>query len=303
MTDKEILLRFLKTLEPLIQQVIKDLDGDSTLELKPVKVPPIRTMMAAKKTIKDVVFPNNIDPSNDAWPLAVPEESIVTTHIQKTTRATMMASKLPRLSGKCLDFGCGEGYLTEHLHNKGVDVLGYDIKFNDEWANGEKPVLCTDEYADIAENKYDFIILYDVIDHIVDESIDEVIQKVKSLLAPNGTVCLFAHPWTSTHGGHLYEMINKAYIHMFLDEEQLNELYPNRTHCVKIIRPMAHYKSIIEDRFNVKSKKVVSNTPNSWVVEHLVPVMYKNVFEEKMTLDQVIKIISVSGIYYELTNN
>jgi len=308
MTDKELILDFIKRLESLIANFKKNFEMPEISENPPsVKIEPNKyTPVQQKRTIKDIVLSNNLDINSDLWPLAVPEESIVTTKIQKHTRATMMASKLPKLYGKVLDFGCGEGHLVTHLKNQNIDAFGYDIKNHSEWSERNEELkstnsLFTNDWLVVkGVGKYDAIILYDVIDHIIDETINEVTDKIKSILKDDGMICVFAHPWTSSHGGHLYETINKAYAHLFLNEDILDELCPERTYCLKITRPMAHYKTILEDKFTVKSKKAINNVPNSWVIENLVPIIVDTIFDNKLTQDQVIKILSLSGVYYQL---
>lgn len=310
MTDRELILDFIKRLEPLLAELKIHFEmpqvseNPESIRIEPKKLTPVRQ----KRTIKDAVLPNNLDITSNLWPLAVPDESIVVTKIQKQTRATMMASKLPKMYGKILDFGCGEGHLVAYLKNQNLDVFGYDIKNHTEWTERNEELkssssFFTDDWKMVkGVGKYDVIILYDVIDHIIDETINEVTDKIKSILKDDGMICLFAHPWTSSHGGHLYETINKAYAHLFLDNDILDELCPTRVPCTKITRPMAHYKTILEDKFTVKNKKVINNVPNSWIIENIVPILIDTIFDNKLEQDQVIKILSLAGIYYQLTH-
>lgn len=264
---------------------------------------PVEQQKPSIKTIDEIVLPNGLDIKSPDWPLSVPEESIVKTPQQEIARAKMMASKLPNLVGPILDFGCGKGYLTEYL-SKEHDIIGYDPYPDvNEWTNKSCSANFFSSWDDITKNGlFKSIILYDVIDHITDEAIPKVVAKIKSVLDKNGTVYVFAHPWTGPHGGHLYEHINKAYAHLLIDKKTLDELYPKRVQCVEILKPQSHYKVMLEDNFTVKSKQAFNQPPNSWVVENLVPILLEKPFNGKVQQDQLIKILSLAGIYYQLTH-
>lgn len=292
-------------IKAIFEQLQYHLDSLKSILLSDEKTESISNIQRSPTlNMDDLVLSNGIKITAEDWPLAVPEESIVRTSVQELTRAKMMASKLPSLTGKILDFGCGKGYLTEHLHNSNKDIIGYDKKsYSDEWVSKS----CKDFYTSwedvVANGPFDSVIMYDVIDHIVDEPIQDVISKIKESMSKNGVLYVFAHPWTGPHGGHLYEHINKAYAHLLINKDILDQLYPDRMKCVEFLRPQAHYKVHLEDQFKVKEKKAFNQPPNSWIVENIVPILKDEVFNNKVEQDQLIKIISLAGIYYQLVNN
>jgi len=263
-----------------------------------------KNKLTEDRSIESYQLSNGIKLVDTNWPLAVPEESIVRTKLQEITRAKMMASKLPNISGKILDFGCGKGYLTEYYHDNQQEIIGYDpYPTPNEWETKN----CTKFYSNwdnvIELGPYDSIVMYDVIDHIVDRPLIDIVNDIKLVMNKDSTLYVFAHPWTGPHGGHLYEFINKAYAHLLINKEFLNSICPDRTKCVEILKPQSHYKTLFEDNFKVKDKKAFNQPPNSWVVENLVPILLNEVFDNKTQQDQLIKIISLAGIYYQLTNN
>lgn len=93
---------------------------------------------------------------------------------------------------------------------------------------------------------YDIIMLYDVLDHIEGpvSNIAKELKNIKSILRPGGSVYVRCHPFCSRHGTHLYQKINKAFIHLIFTEEELEKLgygkefqLPTR----KIIHPIITY--------------------------------------------------------------
>jgi SAM-dependent methyltransferase len=121
-----------------------------------------------------------------------------------------------------LDFGCGEGWITQEAAKRGVsEVLGYDIKIDPNWAHREG-VQFTSDFGLVPTQHFDFVMLYDVLDHCEDPV--DVMAKVRSVLKPEGVVFVRCHPWTARHATHLYKQgVNKAYWHMFLSWDEIKE--------------------------------------------------------------------------------
>jgi len=170
-----------------------------------------------------------LDITNPNWPEALPENFIPRNDEEEKTRADLIISRLPiQLQGKILDFGCGEGFLAASLKEKGNDIIGYDIVKSDKWNIFDNPEIFITDWDIIHNQVFDIIILYDTIDHLVEENIDTTFAKLKSILSEKGTIIIMAHPWTSRHGGHIYKNLNLAYVHLVLDSSELNEVCPDR---------------------------------------------------------------------------
>ncbi len=77
--------------------------------------------------------------------------------------------------GEVLDYGCGRGDDLTYLDKKGYRVGGYDP----HW-----------QPANLVSKKYDTILCTYVLNVLSVEESDIVIEKIKSLLAPNGIAYL-----------------------------------------------------------------------------------------------------------------
>ncbi len=164
----------------------------------------------------------------DCWPEAVPPflcENKVSDEDQINRANAILDMMVDRnLEGKTfLDFGCGEGWLAQEASKRGlVEVVAYDIKIEPGWKK-RKGVGFTDKFSDLPQIHFDFVMLYDVLDHCQDPV--ELMAQVRSCLKPEGVVYVRCHPWTARHGNHIYKQgINRAYWHLFLSWEELKEL-------------------------------------------------------------------------------
>ena len=113
---------------------------------------------------------------------------------------------------KVLEIGCGEGGNILPFLEKGCDVIGVDLnegklKMGREWLSEALPgstykLINQDIYEwDLSsEEKFDLIILRDVIEHIHNQ--DRFMGFMKSLLTPNGKVFFGFPPWYMPFGGH-----------------------------------------------------------------------------------------------------
>lgn len=212
-----------------------------------------------------------IDINDPNWPQAVPPSIICQDNEKdKLERASAILTYISEdlTDKKFLDFGCGEGHVVSLTQNS----IGYDIIEKGElWG---KTNLTTDFNKILG--KYDIILLYDVLDHC--QNPVETLLQVKQLCNENTKVYIRCHSWMSRHGAHLHKYINKAWIHLVLNEEELSSLnlkpeivqkyyYPVNTHknwfdetgfkitYSNIIKsPVDSFFKQFSDRLNIKGK-------------------------------------------------
>jgi 2-polyprenyl-3-methyl-5-hydroxy-6-metoxy-1,4-benzoquinol methylase len=235
------------------QQVLKASDQPFT--------PPGQPKPAAVQTFEKIV-------NDPEWPEAVPSDLLADeTPEDMMARATgLLEATIDRnLEGlSFLDFGCGEGYTIPAVLEKGVsEAVGYDIKESPAWDSLVYKTCnkgyFTSNYDDLEPASFDVILLYDVLDHA--EKPQEVLERVGKLLAPNGIVYVRCHPWTSRHGGHMYRTLNKAYVHLAVDDVHLKRMGYTTEPMRKVLRPLKHYKEIIQAAGFKAVRDYVKNDP------------------------------------------
>jgi 2-polyprenyl-3-methyl-5-hydroxy-6-metoxy-1,4-benzoquinol methylase len=232
------------------------------------------------------------------WPLATVSSNIVSTDRDKWVRANLIAPDYIKVAEPILDYGCGEGHLVVVLNNRKKLTYGYDIRKNKMWSGFK---TSSDKFLDsesLSDQKFKSIIMYDVIDHVVEVSAVEMLENVHDLLDDDGRLYISAHPFSSSHGGHLYQEENKAYIHLLLDDEELSK-YQCYIPNIKITRPQAQYNKLFGEKFKIVKKELVTNRLDKWIVDNILGEVhdrwYKNV-----DIEQVKKILEISKINYEL---
>lgn len=188
--------------------------------------------------------------NTEKWPFAINPSLIcdITSEQDKEDRAEGILDIIidVHLAGlRFLDFGCGEGHVVSRskLQNPALSV-GYDIKESSRWTEfaGEKTKF-TSKWDEVTANApYDVILMYDVIDHIVNEDPVTVLKRLRPLLKPGGRFFVRCHPFTSRHATHLYHKLNKAYVHLVFTDEELESMGLGMGHkVVKVIHPMITY--------------------------------------------------------------
>ena len=167
---------------------------------------------------------------SDDWPQAVDINLVCdeSNEKDKTERAESIVTLVinnAHYGKRVLDFGCGEGHVADFMLKYGAsNVVGYDIQ--NKFSNFEKVLLTTN--WDIVEKNgpYDFINVYDVMDHLENINQIEAFILLKSVLAEGGKIYVRYHPYMSRHGAHIYKHLNKAFAHIFLEEDEIKELVP-----------------------------------------------------------------------------
>jgi 2-polyprenyl-3-methyl-5-hydroxy-6-metoxy-1,4-benzoquinol methylase len=163
--------------------------------------------------------------SND-WAEAVPTLSICeNTEEDKLIRGEGIIDYLNSNleNKKILDFGCGEGHAVFQASKVASKSVGYDLvqSGNLLWEIDDKYLLTTDFDKVIANGPYDAVILYDVLDHCSDPV--NILKKMHVFSTKQTEIFVRCHSWMSRHGSHLYKQINKAWIHVFLTEMELQQ--------------------------------------------------------------------------------
>lgn len=162
---------------------------------------------------------------SDEWPAAVDinlvcDESNEKDKQERAESIVTLVLDNVHYGKKVLDFGCGEGHVVDFMSRHGASyAIGYDLE--NKFGNFEKAVLTTNWDMVEKNGPYDLINVYDVMDHLENINHIEALILLKSVLSENGKMYVRYHPFMSRHGAHLYKYLNKAFAHLFLEEEEL----------------------------------------------------------------------------------
>lgn len=189
----------------------------------------------------------------DQWPMAIPPNMIcdVSADQDKQDRAEGILDIIidVHLEGlSFLDFGCGEGHVVnQSLMQNPKTTVGYDIEKSDKWAQWTDKAFFTTNWDEVRERApYDVVLLYDVVDHMMEENWIEKLHEVKKVMSSNGRAYVRCHPWCSRHGTHLYHQKNKAFMHLVFNDKELEELGFKQTPTRKIIHPLMTYDDLFK---------------------------------------------------------
>lgn len=207
---------------------------------------------------------------SNMWPAAVNENLIIdrNNEEEKQERAQVIIELFLEESlenKKFLDYGCGEGHVVEAASKLSTYAVGYDIKSFSKW----NEINCISDWNKIVENgPYDVILLFDVLDHLINESPIEALNKIKSITSKNGSVYVRFHPITSRCATHSYHKLNKAFVHLVLNHDQLMQLLPNEEDYIPnngSSRPLKSYEEYIrESGFIIESRNEITEKPEEF---------------------------------------
>ena len=108
----------------------------------------------------------------------------------------------PDRTDRILDIGCGRGELSFALSASGADVTGIDysadaIKIAKKTFGGKRDNLRYIQ-ADIFQmdqlNTYDKIVMADVVEHIENDVLERIFEKIASVLSPKGVLVVHTAP-------------------------------------------------------------------------------------------------------------
>ncbi len=218
----------------------------------------------------------------DKWPHAVDPLLIADPNSEedKVSRAHGILSIVVTepVTGKFLDFGCGEGHVAVEVANKTSVSVGYDPQHQSNWDRfpATPNLVLTSSWDDVVKNApYDYVLVYDVFDHLKDEN--EVVKELKRLstvVSENTKVYVRMHPWCSRHGTHLYLSVNRAFLHLCLSEESLDKLGYKYLHTIKVIHPLQTYQSwFTAGGFDVVSSSIVPENVEAFFRQPAISAM------------------------------
>jgi len=195
--------------------------------------------------------------NSEDWPQALDSEQIC---FGNTEKKVERANNILDLfigehlkDKKFLDYGCGSGEVVFEASKREAKAFGYDID-PDQFHPHE---LLSSDFEEIRKHApFDVILVHDVLDHI--EHIDplQALLQIKELLSPQGKVYVRNHPWSSRHGGHLYNTENKAFMHLIFDEMELTRIGGySCDHNICVMDPIGTYRHwFSETGFDVKEE-------------------------------------------------
>jgi 2-polyprenyl-3-methyl-5-hydroxy-6-metoxy-1,4-benzoquinol methylase len=202
---------------------------------------------------------------DDKWPVAINPEYIVVTKEDEEKRAKTILDLVVAedLSGvKFLDCACEHGHIAKAAEERGACTsVGFDWKAR--WKFEEEGALhYTNQIKELNNfGPFDVILLYDTLDHIPVDPI-VALRAINEVASPDARIYVRNHPWTSPHGGHLYEdfhdgrLGNKAWLHLVLDEIELMRLggYKCKSN-IKATNVLETYRYWFEEAsFEIKSE-------------------------------------------------
>jgi 2-polyprenyl-3-methyl-5-hydroxy-6-metoxy-1,4-benzoquinol methylase len=243
------------------------------------------------------------------WPAAVQPHLIVSADAddaEKQFRALQVVGVLG-LDFKdttTLDFGCGEGHVTKEIATHAKKAVGFDIKQDDGWESksGGNLILTADSEQVEKNAPYDYIILYDVLDHLEGQGPASVLKRLVPLMAPGAKMFCRCHPWTSRHGSHLYEKINKAYVHLVLTPDELAQAGFVADYNLRLARPMAAYENWFDlAGLKVEERKVTQDPVPEYFQGEILDRVIKVTWGGNIEPDQAMKIMSNQFVNYLVT--
>lgn len=248
--------------------------------------------------------------NNPNWPQAVPQDLICDLNSEDDLigRAGSLIDQMVDTNLKdkhFLDFGCGDGYVAYEATQREVATsTGYDIVKNDVWdkINHKNGLLLTDDLKEISEKEYDVIFIHDVLDH-ADKPL-ELLSNVRKILSKDGVVYLRCHPWSSRTGLHLHRTLNKAYIHLAVQEEVLRKTGHSFMKTKKILRPVVTYREwFTKMKFTIKRENVLTEPRENFFREDKIRnLLHKHwgSLSKELSPDDIDKILEINFVDYTL---
>jgi len=292
-----------------INQIISSLDVTITSKDEPVNKNPRAYANSLSDNKLIPIDLTQIETMLLGWPRAV-DPALITDQNDEDSlqyRALQILSIMP-ISIKdlnVLDIGCGTGHLAVEMSYQAKSVVAYDVdtKAYGDFSQSTNLTFAQDIEQVQQNGPYDFIVMYDVLDHAKGDPLD-LLKTAQQLIKQDGTIFLRTHPWVSNTGGHLYETMNYGFLHLYLTPYEMSKLGYKLPYNIKATRPMAMY----EDWINRAGLKIESRTIKAQPIndffkkEAVINRIIQVTWADKIQPDQALKILKNDTIDYVLKN-
>ena len=272
--SKEVIANLKKQIFDLHTQVSSLKDLVSSIEFSDYTVNENSILMA----IKDKSWPQAVEPA------LICDPNNETEKLERSRGIIEVYLDDPVKDKKVLDFGCGDGHLVAVGSEFAAKIIvGYDINSNKCWDGfklSESQKLTTSWDEVVANAPYDFVVAFDVLDHLENDSIVDCLNKIKSVMHAQSKAYVRFHPYTSRHATHLYQNINKAFLHLFMSEDEIKQNFPEATpmKSIKITKPLATYEKYIQESGLkvVNRREVTENVEDFFTKDDKAKVIMKS---------------------------
>lgn len=159
--------------------------------------------------------------------------------------------------GDILDIGCGDSYFDFRLMEEIKDInnfYGIDIFVQEEYKDGKYKVV--NDYKKLKNKKFDMILMFDVLEHIKDDSIF-LDKTVKPLLKDGGKIIMSVPAYQSLYSLHDKELKHYRRYNIKMMKDVCNKA------SFKIIKYHYFYASLVLVRIVTKLFKK-DNKVNEW---------------------------------------
>ncbi|MFT5229877.1 MAG: SAM-dependent methyltransferase [Urechidicola sp.] len=189
---------------------------------------------------------------------------------------------------KVLEVGCRDGGVLHPFLQRGCYITGVELspnmlleakkRYSDNIERSEANFIAMDIHDFDSSEKFDIIILKDVIEHVYHH--DKLIKKLKTLMSSDGVIYFGYPPWQNPYGGHQQVANNKI-----LSKIPYYHLLPNFLYygILKLAKEKSFkfLKATKETRISIEGfrKYMSSNGLTIWKEElYLINPMYEAKF-------------------------
>lgn len=197
----------------------------------------------------------------DDWPQAVNTTSICISDDMAFQRAKAILDLVigEQVKGRrFLDYGCGQGHVVMEASTREPTVaIGFEI--DPSKPKFKHPFFVNNFELVRPSGPFDIVLIYDVLDHLVGINPVAALKQLQEVLTQDSMVYVRTHPWSARHGGHLYEQINKAYLHLTMDEVELMRFQGySCEHNLKVVTPLETYRQWFKEAgYNILSESPI----------------------------------------------
>jgi 2-polyprenyl-3-methyl-5-hydroxy-6-metoxy-1,4-benzoquinol methylase len=197
---------------------------------------------------------------------------------------------------KVLDVGCGRGELCMSSARRGaklvrgidfscsaIDIATDNLKNSKDLVDFNMEFYVADALKLNMDEKFDYIFLTDIIEHLYDDQVAELLSKLKLMLTPNGALVIHTLPTKEfmIYGQYIkffiYLLKGKKY-HWLTFEQQAAETHVNLHSKPQLVNSLKGFNSRVWNDFADKSffKRLIGKTflvrylsSNLWAVAYL----------------------------------